>query len=78
MNRSQRRPSVSGSSSRCIHAARPDDDVIPVAVCAVWDVAQAEQAFAEVLKDELDWKETVYLVSVELPDPSAPAPLSLS
>jgi hypothetical protein len=40
--------------------------------------AEAEQALAQVLRDEPDWCKTVYLVSVELPDAAAPAPFSLS
>jgi hypothetical protein len=40
--------------------------------------AEAEQALAEVLRDQPDWRETVYIVSVELADPCAPAPLALN
>jgi hypothetical protein len=39
---------------------------------------EAQQALAQVLRDEPDWRNIVFLVEVELPDPSAPPCRSLN
>jgi hypothetical protein len=39
---------------------------------------EAQQALAQVLRDEPDWRNIVFLVAVELPDSTPPPRLSLN